>query len=154
MGCLIDNSMVGLMATSSKRAYATSYVTQVCCIQRPCPCARPLLTRTSAGDNTQTLKGRSGSVSVGSLGPGTTKVLFEPPEHLWRVWGLILNMILSLLPACWGFSFALGYGVSYFGGIQHSPVDGCSAASCNFGVLAGEDEWNSPPWAGQPGCSF
>ena len=27
--------------------------TQVCCTQRPCPCGRPLLTRTSAGD-TQT----------------------------------------------------------------------------------------------------
>ena len=26
-----------------------------------------------------------------------------------------------------------------FGGIQHSPVDGCSATSCNFGVLTGED---------------
>ena len=43
----------------------------------------------------------------------------------------------------WGFSFALGCGVSFFGGIQHSPVDGCSAASCNFEVLAGEDERTS-----------
>ena len=39
-----------------------------------------------------------------------------------------------------GFSFALGGGVSFFGGVQHSPVNGCSAASCNFGILAGEDE--------------
>ena len=31
-------------------------------------------------------------------------------------------------------------GVSFFGGIQHSPVNGCSAASCNLGVLTGEDE--------------
>ena len=30
-----------------------------------------------------------------------------------------------------------------FGGIQHSPVDGCSAVSCNFGVLTGEDECTS-----------
>ena len=30
--------------------------------------------------------------------------------------------------------------VSFFGGIRHSPVDGCSAASWDFGVLAGEDE--------------
>ena len=44
---------------------------------------------------------------------------------------------------CWGFSFALGYGVSFFGGIQHSPVNGCSAASCNFGVLTGENEHTS-----------
>ena len=35
----------------------------------------------SAGD-TETLNGRSGSVSVGSLGPGVHKVLFEPSEHL------------------------------------------------------------------------
>ena len=28
---------------------------------------------------------RSGSVSVGSLGPGVHKVLFEPSERLWKV---------------------------------------------------------------------
>ena len=60
---------------------------------------------------------------------------FEPSENLWRLWGLILNAISPLLPSYWGFSFALGCGVSFYGG----DVDGCSAASCNFGVLA-EDE--------------
>ena len=54
--------------------------------------------------------------------------------------GFDSNMILPLLPTCWGFSFALGRGESFFGGIQHPPVDGCSAASNKFGVLAGEDE--------------
>ena len=54
--------------------------TQICCTQSLCPCIRPLLTLTSSGD-TQTLKGRSGSVSVGS--PGAHKVLFEPSKHLW-----------------------------------------------------------------------
>ena len=92
--------MVGLMATSSKRAYATRCVTQVCCTQSPCLCGRPLLTHTSAGD-TQTLKGRSGSVSMGSLGPNVQKILFEPSKSLWRVWGLILNAISPLLPLCW-----------------------------------------------------
>ena len=43
------SSMVGLMATSSKRIYYT----QVCCTQSPCPCGSPLLSRTSTGD-TQT----------------------------------------------------------------------------------------------------
>ena len=38
--------------------------TQVCCSQSPCPHGRPLLTHASTG-NTQILKGRSGSVSVG-----------------------------------------------------------------------------------------
>ena len=102
--------------------------TQVCCTQSPCPCIRPLLTRDSIGD-AQTLKDRSGSVSVESP---VHKVLFEPSEHLWQVWLLIPNVIFPLLPSCWGFSFALGSRV-YF------PVDGCSSASCNFGVLA-EDE--------------
>ena len=113
---------------------------QVCCTQSLCPCGRPLLTCTSAGD-TQTLKGRSGLVSVGS--PGTQKILSESSKHLWQVWGLILNAISCLLPSCWGFSSALGPGVSFNGGIQHSPVNDCSAAGCNFGVLAGEDEHRS-----------
>ena len=110
--------------------------TQVYCTQSLCPCSRPLLTRTSAGD-TQALKGRSGSVSVGF--PGVHKVLFEPSECLWHVWVLILNEILPLLPSCWGFSFVLGHAVPFFGGIQCSAVHGCSAAGCNFGVLAGDE---------------
>ena len=69
-----------------------------------------------------------------------TQDLFEPFEHVWWVRDLILNVISPLLPSCWGFSFALGCGISIFGGIQHSQVDGGSAASCSFGVLAGEDE--------------
>ena len=112
---LLSGFMVGLMVTSSKKAYAIYCVTQVCCMQSPHPCSKPLLTHASAGD-TQTLKGRSGSVSVGSLGPGAHRVLFEPSEHLWRVWGLIINAISPLLMSCWGFSFALGCGVSFFGG--------------------------------------
>ena len=92
---------------------------QDCCTQSPCPCGRPLLTRTSSGD-TQTHKGRSDSVSVGSS--GVHKVLFEPSEHLWRVCGLFLNVISPLLPSCWGFSFALGCRVSFFGSGQFSSV--------------------------------
>ena len=94
------------------------------------------LTHTSAGDTHTQVWLSLYRVS----GSWCTQGLFEPSKSLWWVWGLILNMILPLLPSCWGFSFALGRGVSFFGGIQHSPVDGYSAASCNFGVLAGEDE--------------
>ena len=54
--------------------------TQACWTQSPCPWSRPLLTCSSTGD-TQILKGRSGSVSVGS--PGLHNILFEPSEHLW-----------------------------------------------------------------------
>ena len=78
--------------------------------------------------------------SLGSLGPDVHKVWLEPSKCLWWVWDLILNGILPLLPSCWGFSFALGGGVSFSGGIQHSLVNGCSAETCNFGVLTGEDE--------------
>ena len=61
-----------------------------------------------------------------------------PSEHLWEVWGLILNMISLLLTILLGLLLCLGYGLLFFGGIQHSHVDVCSTASCNFGVLTGE----------------
>ena len=79
-------------------------------------------------------------------------------QSLWGLWVLVhtrfylsprvylagmefdLNEISLLLLSCWGFSFTLGCGVSFFGRIQHSPVDGCSAANRNFGVLTGENE--------------
>ena len=80
---------------------------------------------------------------MGSLGPDVHKVWFEPSEHPWWVWGLIISGVLPLLPSFWGFSFALGGGLSFSGGIQHSLVDGCSEETCNFGVLAGEDECTS-----------
>ena len=81
--------------------------TQVYSTQSPYPYSSLLLTRTSSGD-TQTqfclsLCGVSGSWS--------TQGMLEPSEHLWQIWGLILNVILHLLPSCWGFS-ALGHWVS------------------------------------------
>ena len=128
--------MVQLMVTSSKRAHATRCVSQVCCSQRPCPRSRPSRPL-SPQETLRHFIGSSGSVSVVPLGPGMQKLLFEPSKHLWRVWGLILNVILPLPLSCWGLSFALGCGLFYFffGGIQYSAVDGCSAASCNFGVI-------------------
>ena len=61
---LLGSSTVALMATSSKRTYATNCTSQVFCSQSPCTHSRSLLTHVSAED-TQTLKGRSGSVSCG-----------------------------------------------------------------------------------------
>ena len=105
----------------------------------------PLPLRQSTADldlhRRHSVKGRSGSVSVGS--PGGHKILFESSKHLWWVWSLILNTISPFLPHFCDFSFALGHGVSVSGGIQHSPVNGCSGASCNFGVLTGVDEHTS-----------
>ena len=93
VGHLLSSSMVGLMVTSSKKTYDPYCVSQVCWNQSPCASGRLLLIHASAGD-IQTLKVRSDSVSVKSLGPGVHKVLFEPSEHLWWVWSLILNVIL------------------------------------------------------------
>ena len=70
--------------------------TQVCCTQSPCPCSSPLLTCTSSG-NTQTHFCLS---FCGVSGSWCTQGLFEPSEHLWRVWGLMLNTILPLLLSC------------------------------------------------------
>ena len=103
------STMVGLMATSSKRTYATP---KVCCTQSLCPCGWPLLTQTSAGD-TQTLKGRSDSVFVGSS--GVHKVLFKSFERLWWVWGLILNAISPLLPPCpWAWGIFIWWDPTFF----------------------------------------
>ena len=55
---------MGLMATSSKRAYAICSTSQVCGRQNPCPCGRPLPTHVSARDS-WTLTGTFGSVSCG-----------------------------------------------------------------------------------------
>ena len=57
--------------------------------------------------------------------------------------GFDFNIIAPLLSTHCGFSFVLGYVESFFGGFQHPPVEGCSVASCDFGVLTGEDESTS-----------
>ena len=54
--------------------------------------------------------------------------------------GFDFIMIAHHLLSCCGFFFVFGCGVSYFCGFQCPPVDGCSTASCNFGVLTGGDE--------------
>ena len=133
--CVISyGSLVGLIATSSNRAYATS---RSAAPRTPGPCSRPLLTHISTGDIQRqfqlSLRGFSGSWCA--------QCLFEPSKHLWWVWGLILNAILPLLPSCYllGFLFCRWMWVSLFRGIQHS-ADGRSATSCNFGILTGEDE--------------
>ena len=129
------SSIVGLMETSSKRAYAI------------CRSAAPRVPVPVTGHCwpvplQETLKHSSGSVSVGSLGLVLTR-------FVWALWVSLVGMVfdskcdfspptillgLLLCPLMWGI---------FFGGIQHSPVDSCSAVSCNFGVLAGEDEHTS-----------
>ena len=115
-------SMVGLMATSSKRVMPFPGLLH----PEACPWGWALLTRTSSGD-TQTqfclsFRGVSGS--------WCTRGLFEPSERLWQVWGLIPNVNSPLLLSCWGFSFALGHGVS-----PHSRLSACCLSVLEWNVL-------------------
>ena len=95
--CKFWQLLMGLMATSSWGLCHT----QVCCTQSP---ADPNLSRRHSGTVLSCLCGVSGSWCAQGL--------FEPSEHLWQEWGLIVNVISPLLPSCWGFSFVFGRGVS------------------------------------------
>ena len=136
VGCLLGGFMLGLNCHAS----------QVCFSHSTCPHSRPLLTYTLQ----ETLKHSKAGLAQFLWGLLVNTGCFQPSKCLWWMWGLFLSAVLLLLPSCWGFSFALESGVSFFGGIQHSPVDGYSTVSCNFGVLTGEDEhtsiftWTSP----------
>ena len=90
--------------------------------QSPGPCNRSLPTHISTGD-AQTQFCLS---LCGVPGSWCAQDLFEPSEHLWHNWGLILNTNLPLLPSCWGFSFALERGIS-----PHS----CFSAYCLTGFF-------------------
>ena len=129
--------MVGVMVTSFKRTYARTVV-----FDAPdptgCHCRPTHLPEASGHSQASLAQSLMGSLLL-SPGSWCSQGLYEPSEHLWRLWGLILNVISPLLLSCWGFSFALGCGISFFGGIQRCPVDG-SVVACNFGVLTGEDE--------------
>ena len=120
------------MATSSKRAYAIPRSAE--------PRASATVTSHCWPITPQeTFKHISGSVSVGSLGPGVHKFVWALQVSLVGK-GFDSNSNFAPPIVLRGFSFALGHRVSFFGGTQHSPIDGFSVVSCNFGVLAGEEE--------------
>ena len=106
------SSMLELMATSSKRAYATPRSTAP---RAPAPAS----VHCWPVPPQKTLKHSSVSVSMAS-GSWCTQGMFEPSEGLWRLWSLIVNVILPLLSSCWGFSLALGGGV---------PPQSCSSTT-------------------------
>ena len=65
VGCMLGSFMMGMIATSSKMAYATCCVSQVYCSQSPYPYGRLLLTRAFTADTQRrvwlSLGGVSGS---------------------------------------------------------------------------------------------
>ena len=133
VGHLLDGSMTGLTATSSERTCATWHASYFCCSQSPCPHGRPLppqeILKHSKSGLVQSLWGLWVLVH--------TRFCLSSLSISGGYGVLIINEILPLLLSCWGFSFALGHGLPFFGGVQHSSVDGCPAASCSFGGLAG-----------------
>ena len=138
MGHLLGSSMVGLMVTSSMRAYATPRT------------AAPRVPALAAGHcwpvpPQETLKHSKTGLAQSLLGllcaqgfvwalrASLASMGFDS-KHDFAPSTILLGFLLC--PWIWGIFFFLV-------GIQHSPVDGCSAVSCNFRVLAGEDTW--PP---------
>ena len=125
-------SLVWLMATSFRRAYATTGMLY----PEPLPLwqatADPCLCRRHSNPQRQVWLSLCG-------------VSWCIQGFVWALraslvgMGLVLNVISPLLPSWWGFSFAFGHGVSFFDGLQDSSINSFSAASCNFGVFAGEE---------------
>ena len=56
-----------------------------------------------------------------------------------QVWNLILLCLCPSSVSLW-LRLCIWTWDIFFGGFQCPPVNGCSAASCNFGVLAGGNE--------------
>ena len=82
----------------------------------PCPGLQhpePLPLRESTADPGLLRRRAHTALAQPVWGPWVLVPLFECSERLWQEWGLILNANPPLLPSCWGFSFALGHGVSH-----------------------------------------
>ena len=119
----------GTMAISSKKTYATCCISQVWCSQSPCPHSRSLLAHASTGD-TQTLKGMSGSVSC----RGSLLLALSPGVHSFvcALWASLVGLRFDFKHSCTPPTILLRLllcpwmqGIFFFGGIQHSLVDGC-----------------------------
>ena len=136
VGHLFNGSIVEVMVTSSKRTYATYHASQVCCCQSPCPHSRPLLTCASAGEHANTQRQVWFSLLWGSLllslGPGVHRVVCTLQASLA---GLRFDSKCDFAPST-SLSGPLlcpwMRRIFFFGGILHSLVDGCSAASYYF----------------------
>ena len=131
------SSMVGLMTTSFKRAYA---IPRSAAPRAPDSVAGhcwPELLLTSAAADPSLCRKHWNPVLAQSLWGSLVCTTF-----VWALWVSLMSrgfdskcdfapptILLGLLLCPWM------WGIFFFGRIQHSPVDGCSAAICNFGVL-------------------
>ena len=101
------SSMVGLKETSSKRAYVTP------------KSAAPRASAPVAGHcwpipSQETLKQSKACLAPSLWGLLVNTRFCLSLLSISDVWGLILYAILPLRLSCWGFSFAIGCGVSFF----------------------------------------
>ena len=131
-----------VMATSFKRIHANMpHGSQDYCIQCPWPCSRPLSVQSSAR-YCWTLKASLALSLVASLFLSSGS--WYTQDFVCAFWASLVNMgfdsTRDFAPPTILLGLLLWPWMSFFGGIQHSPVDGCLAASGNFGVLAGKDE--------------
>ena len=110
----------------------------VCYGQSPCAHSSPLLTHASAGDMQTGL-----SVSCGVPGSWFTQGFVCTLQVSLEGMRFASKCNLAPPAVLLGLLLSPRHRVSFFGGIQCSPVNGGSAASCNFGVLAGENECTS-----------
>ena len=133
-------SMVGLMAICSKRAYS---IPRSAAPRAPIPASGHWVWVWWCILLQETLK-HSKHICLSLCG-----VSWCTQGFVWALWSSLVGTgfdsicDFSCPPSCWGFFFAPGHWVSFFGRILLSPVDGCLAASCNFGVLTEEDECTS-----------
>ena len=100
-----DGSMLGLLSTSSKKAYATPRSVATWAPAHVKAHNDPYLYRRQSNTQRQVWSQFLWDLLVCSW---------------WALWAflvgcsLILNVIFPLLPSCWGFSFVPGHGVSFF----------------------------------------
>ena len=140
VGQLLSGSMVGLMVTSSKKSYAHTTTPRSAATRAPVPVADhhwPMPLQETLTQNQVWLSLCEVSWSWCAWG------------FVWAFQGSLVGMefnskcdfalptiLLGLLLYSW-YQDALGI---FSSGIQLSPVDGCSAVSCSFGVLAEEND--------------
>ena len=133
MGHLLGGSMVGLTVSSSS--------------------PHALWARSAAARALVSVAGHYWPVSPQEILKHSKAGLALP---LWGIWFLVKNTVLSESSKClwwmWtflpptillGFLLCLWMWGNFYGGIQHSPVNGSSSVNCTFGVLTEEDECKS-----------